>query len=79
MIKYVLFDLDGTLLSTLETITYHLNATISGLSLGEVSVEDTRQFIGNGAGKLVARVPSAFFTVATMGSKRSCVCSPQGS
>lgn len=55
MIKYVLFDLDGTLLSTLETITYHLNATIFGLSLGEVSVEDTRQFIGNGARKLVAR------------------------
>ena len=55
MIKYVLFDLDGTLLSTLETITYHLNATISGLSLGEVSLEDTRQFIGNGARKLVSR------------------------
>ena len=55
MIKYVLFDLDGTLLSTLETITYHLNATIFGLSLGKVSVEDTRQFIGNGARKLVAR------------------------
>ena len=58
MIKYVLFDLDGTLLSTLETITYHLNATISGLSLGEVSLEDTRQFIGNGARKLVSRALS---------------------
>ena len=55
MIKYVLFDLDGTLLSTLETITYHLNATVSGLSLGEVSIEDTREFIGNGARKLVSR------------------------
>ena len=55
MIKYVLFDLDGTLLSTLETITYHLNSTISGLSLGTVTVEDTRRFIGNGARKLVTR------------------------
>ena len=55
MIKYVLFDLDGTLLSTLDTITYHLNGTISALSLGEVTVEDTRQFIGNGARKLVSR------------------------
>ena len=55
MIKYVLFDLDGTLLSTLDTITYHLNGTISALSLGEVSLEDTRQFIGNGARKLVSR------------------------
>lgn len=55
MIKYVLFDLDGTLLSTLDTITYHLNGTVSSLSLGEVSVEDTRRFIGNGARKLVSR------------------------
>ena len=55
MIKYVLFDLDGTLLSTLETITYHLNNTISSLSLGEVTLEDTRRFIGNGARKLVSR------------------------
>lgn len=55
MIKCVLFDLDGTLLSTLETITYHLNTTISSLSLGGVTLEDTRQFIGNGARKLVSR------------------------
>ena len=55
MIKYALFDLDGTLLSTLDTIRYHLNSTISGLSLGEVTLEDTRQFIGNGARKLVTR------------------------
>ena len=55
MIKYVLFDLDGTLLSTLETITYHLNAAISAFSLGSVTVEDTRKFIGNGARKLVTR------------------------
>jgi len=55
MIKCVLFDLDGTLLSTLDTITYHLNSVISGLSLGGVTVEDCRQFIGNGARKLVSR------------------------
>lgn len=55
MIKYVLFDLDGTLLSTLDTISYHLNAALCGLSLGSVTLEDTRQFIGNGARKLVAR------------------------
>lgn len=55
MIKYVLFDLDGTLLSTLDTISYHLNAALSSLSLGSVTLEDTRQFIGNGARKLVAR------------------------
>lgn len=55
MIKYALFDLDGTLLSTLDTIRHHLDTTVSGLSLGTVTLEDTRQFIGNGARKLVAR------------------------
>ena len=55
MIKYVLFDLDGTLLSTLDTIAYHLNFAVSSRSLGKVTVEDCREFIGNGARKLVSR------------------------
>ena len=55
MIKYVLFDLDGTLLSTLESIAHHLSGTLESLSLGNVSVEDCRKFIGNGARKLVSR------------------------
>ncbi len=58
MIKYVLFDLDGTLLSTLDTITYHLNAALSARGLGEITVEDAREYIGNGARKLVARAVS---------------------
>jgi phosphoglycolate phosphatase len=55
MIKYVLFDLDGTLLSTLDTIAYHLDMAVSSRGLGKVTVEDCRQFIGNGARKLVTR------------------------
>ena len=55
MIKYVLFDLDGTLLSTLDTITYHLNGALSESGLDPITVEDTRAFIGNGARKLVER------------------------
>ena len=55
MIKYVLFDLDGTLLSTLDTITYHLNAALRAHGLGEITVENTREYIGNGARKLVTR------------------------
>ena len=55
MIKYVLFDLDGTLLSTLDTITYHLNAALCAHGLGEITVENTREYIGNGARKLVTR------------------------
>ncbi|MBQ7343277.1 MAG: HAD-IA family hydrolase [Clostridia bacterium] len=55
MIKYVLFDLDGTLLSTLPTITYHLNGALSAHGLGKITVENTREYIGNGARKLVTR------------------------
>lgn len=55
MIKFVLFDLDGTLLSTLDTIAYHLNTVISESSLGGVTVEDCCAFIGDGARKLVSR------------------------
>lgn len=55
MIKYVLFDLDGTLLSTLDTITYHLNGALSASGLDTITINDTRSFIGNGAKKLVAR------------------------
>lgn len=55
MIKYVLFDLDGTLLSTLNTITYHLSASLVKHGLPSVDTEDTRLFIGNGARKLVSR------------------------
>lgn len=55
MIKCVIFDLDGTLLSTLETITYHLNKALFSHSLGSVTLDDTRRFIGNGARKLVLR------------------------
>lgn len=58
MIKYVLFDLDGTLLSTLETITYHLNRALAANGLKDISVDDTRRFIGNGAQKLVFRAVS---------------------
>ena len=55
MIKYVLFDLDGTLLSTLPTITYHLNGALLAHGLGSITVENTREYIGNGAKKLVTR------------------------
>lgn len=56
MIKTCLFDLDGTLLDTLETIKYYLNRTADKFGLPHVSREETRIFVGNGAKNLVARV-----------------------
>ena len=54
MIKYVLFDLDGTLLATLDTITYHLNAALVSHGLEKITVSDCSELIGNGARRLVA-------------------------
>lgn len=55
MIECCVFDLDGTLLQTLDTITYHLNNTLKSEGLSEITVKDTAAFIGNGARKLVGR------------------------
>lgn len=54
-IRCVIFDLDGTLLSTLETITLHLNRALTDHGFDEISIDDTSKFIGNGARKLVTR------------------------
>lgn len=58
MIKYCIFDLDGTLLNTLESITYHLNNTLSKYGMLSVSREECRDFIGSGARTLVRRAMS---------------------
>ena len=55
MIKACLFDLDGTLLDTLESIRYYLNEMLAKRELPEVSRDDTRIFVGNGAKNLLEK------------------------
>ena len=55
LVECCIFDLDGTLLSTLDTITYHLNNTLREAGIPEITVEDCRSFIGDGARQLVTR------------------------
>lgn len=55
LIECCLFDLDGTLLSTLDTIRYHLNNTLKKFGLRTISTEECARFIGNGARLLVKR------------------------
>ncbi len=55
MIKAVIFDLDGTLLDTLTSIHFYLNKTLRENGYAEISREDCRRFIGNGARVLVQR------------------------
>ena len=53
--KAVLFDMDGTLLSTLEDICDAVNAILTRYGWPERSLEEVRSFVGNGAGRLMER------------------------
>lgn len=55
MYKAVIFDLDGTLLDTLEDLAQSVNYALRECSYPERTVEQVRQFIGNGVIKLMTR------------------------
>lgn len=54
--KGVIFDLDGTLLYTLQDITDALNYAILKNGLKEISLDEARNFVGSGAKVLIERV-----------------------
>lgn len=49
----VLFDLDGTLLDTLDDLTASVNAALAAFSLPPQTREEVRKFLGNGAERLI--------------------------
>lgn len=51
----ILFDLDGTLLDTLEDLQDATNYALRHFGYPERSREEVRRFVGNGAGQLIAR------------------------
>ena len=51
----VLCDLDGTLLDTLETLTYFVNLTLADFGLEGICSEQCRRFVGKGARNLITR------------------------
>ena len=53
MIKACIFDLDGTLLNTLKTITYYVNSTLGEMGLAPISESECCSFIGHGAHHLI--------------------------
>ena len=60
MIKTVIFDLDGTLLNTLEDLKEAANFALSEFGYPKRSLEEIRCFVGNGVRKLIERaVPEA--------------------
>ena len=55
MIKAVIFDLDGTLLNTLEDLKESTNFALRTFNYPERTLEEVRCFVGNGVRKLIER------------------------
>lgn len=55
MYKACIFDLDGTLTDTLESLTYSVNETLKELGLSGITSEKCKAFVGNGARCLIER------------------------
>ena len=49
MYQALLFDLDGTLTNTLDSLVYSTNETLKEMKLPQISEEQCRLFVGNGA------------------------------
>lgn len=50
-----IFDLDGTLLATLNDLTASTNYAMRAFGMPEHSIDDVRRFVGNGIKKLIER------------------------
>ena len=55
MDETIIFDMDGTLLDTLDDLWAATNAALSAYGLKERSREEVRSFVGNGIAKLMQR------------------------
>lgn len=55
MIDTIIFDLDGTLLDTLEDLTDSVNYAMEQFGLQTRTIEEVRKFVGNGVAKLIER------------------------
>ena len=67
MIKLVIFDLDGTLLNTIDDLADSCNHVLAAHGLPTHATEKYNYFVGNGIRKLVERaIPTDFRTPETM-------------
>lgn len=53
--KMVVFDLDGTLCNTLEDLYEACNYALIQCNLPKISLDQTRNFIGNGIKKFITK------------------------
>lgn len=55
----VIFDLDGTLLDTLDDLADSVNHALSACGMPQRTLDEVRAFVGNGVGNLIARAVPA--------------------
>ena len=55
MYKACIFDLDGTLTDTLDSLSYSVNETMKEIGLPEITEEQCREYVGNGAKVLIEK------------------------
>ena len=55
MYELIVFDMDGTILDTLDDLHYAVNAAMEKCNLPSRTKEEVKHFIGNGAKKLLER------------------------
>ncbi|OEJ20202.1 haloacid dehalogenase, partial [Brachyspira hampsonii] len=60
MIKNIIFDLDGTLADSISDIYNCVNASLKHFNLETISIEDTHNFVGNGAKLLIKRAVNKY-------------------
>lgn len=60
MIRACIFDLDGTIINTLESLTYAVNKALNQLGYKEIDAPHVKAFIGNGGRKLIRRAISLY-------------------
>lgn len=62
MIDTIIFDLDGTLLNTLEDLKDSTNYALKKFGYPERTLEEVRNFVGNGVQKLIERaIPDGIY------------------
>ena len=59
MSKACIFDLDGTIGNTLDSMVYSVNLTLKEMGLPEISREQCQEFVGNGARVLMEKALEA--------------------
>ncbi len=58
--KLVIFDMDGTILNTLEDLADSMNHCLPHFGMPTRSLDEIRRFIGNGVHKLAERAGGDF-------------------